>query len=134
MRQNILLVLVLENRAKSRTRTRTTTRTNGKVEFANRLLAWIFHTRGSSAGLRACCIAGFQTCGRSARFDALPIWKSAIQQVWKPALRRLRPTVESECEIFGLEGVGWVGSFRQLGQQPLRQFCRRVLQGGLGRC
>jgi hypothetical protein len=53
-----------------------------------------FHTRGGSAG--------FQTCERPERFDTLPIWKSAIQQVWKPALRRVRPTVENECEISGL--------------------------------
>src|SRR5439155_10920190 len=37
-----------------------------------------------SADLQVCCIAGFQTCGRSGRSNMLPIWKSAIQQVWKP--------------------------------------------------
>jgi hypothetical protein len=42
---------------------------NPDISYANR-----------SADLRVCCIAGFQTCGRCERFDALPIWKSAIQQ------------------------------------------------------
>ena len=35
----------------------------------------------SSADLRVCCIAGFQTCHASLASHALPIWKSAIQQV-----------------------------------------------------
>ncbi len=47
-----------------------------------------------SAGFQACCIAGFPTCEASGQTEVLvpahvpPIWKSAIQQVWKPALRR----------------------------------------------
>ena len=52
-----------------------------------------------SADFPVCCIAGFQTRGRSDHPQRLgwshapeislplPIWKSAIQQVWKPALR-----------------------------------------------
>ena len=52
-----------------------------------------------SADFQVCCIAGFQTRGRSGHPQRcglshapetsrpLPIWKSATQQVWKPALR-----------------------------------------------
>ncbi len=52
-----------------------------------------------SADFQVCCIAGFQTRARPGHRRRpgwshapetprpLPIWKSAIQQVWKPALR-----------------------------------------------
>jgi prepilin-type N-terminal cleavage/methylation domain-containing protein len=43
--------------------------------------------REGSADFQVCRIAGFPTCGRS-ETERLPIGKSAIQQVWKPALRR----------------------------------------------
>jgi hypothetical protein len=36
--------------------------------------------------------AGRTHAGRATHFHALPIWKSPIQQVWKPALR-LMPTI-----------------------------------------
>ena len=42
----------------------------------------------SSADFQVCCIVGFQTRQPCAPSQALPIWKSAIQQVWKPALHR----------------------------------------------
>jgi hypothetical protein len=34
-------------------------------------------------------------------FDALPIWKSAIRQVWKPALRRFSRTAEAIMKYRG---------------------------------
>ncbi len=55
-----------------------------------------------SADFQVCCIAGFQTRWPSGhrqasgfshapdRAQPLPIWKSATQQVWKPALRERR--------------------------------------------
>ncbi len=59
--------------------------------------------RPRSSDLREFCIAGFQSCATLATGDALeisdtpPIWKSATQQVWKPALRLLvvRPIISS---------------------------------------
>ena len=59
-------------------------------------------TASCSADFQVCCIAGFQTRSRSEHPGPrglphtlesswpLPIWKSAIQQVWKPALRGAR--------------------------------------------
>ena len=38
-----------------------------------------------SAGFQTCRVAGFQT-RRAVELSGLPIWKSATQQVWKPAL------------------------------------------------
>jgi hypothetical protein len=61
-----------------------------------------------SADLRA----GFQTCGRCERFDALPIWKSAIQQVWNPALQARSFVSLSKYEISGL-GDGVVPDVRE---------------------
>jgi len=46
-----------------------------------------------SADFQVCCIAGFETCAALLartlqNFSCAADWKSAIQQVWKPALRR----------------------------------------------
>ncbi len=56
-------------------------------------------TDSRSAGFQTGCVAVLPACGRVELLhvdgldDALPIWKSATQQVWKPALR-LRMPVE----------------------------------------
>ena len=43
-----------------------------------------------SADFQVRCVAGFPTCGVLEDFDAVPIRKSATQQVGKPALRMFR--------------------------------------------
>jgi len=48
--------------------------------------------RAGSAGFQACCVADFQVGGLSGGSDAWRVWKPAIQQTWKSALR-------TACEI-----------------------------------
>ncbi len=51
-------------------------------------------TRTRSADFQVCCIAGFQTCAASGLLGTTPTWKSATQQVWKPAAP-LQPLLNS---------------------------------------
>ncbi|HKS37916.1 MAG TPA: hypothetical protein VJW76_12040, partial [Verrucomicrobiae bacterium] len=51
--------------------------------------AWKAAVRFGCGASRAAVYRGFQTRRRIVNFDVLPIWKSAIRQVWKPALRGL---------------------------------------------
>jgi len=55
--------------------------------LADRIGAELDDPPGSKrdADFQVCRIAGFQTRKRPGRSDSLPIWNSAIQQVWKPA-------------------------------------------------
>ena len=50
--------------------------------------------------------AGFRTCGYQCNHDTLPTWKSAIRQVWKPALLPLPRRHSRGCEICGLAPGG----------------------------
>jgi hypothetical protein len=63
-------------------------------------------SRGSD--FQVCSVAGFQTgfqaCEPDA-FDIVPIWKSAIQQVWRPALRPQRLRHSSAHEFSLASGV-----------------------------
>src|SRR5439155_17995460 len=45
-----------------------------------------FHLFSRSADYQVCCVADFQIRRLSKDYTP-PTWKSAIQQVWKPALR-----------------------------------------------
>jgi hypothetical protein len=58
-------------------------------------------------GEQVCCITDFQTRVVLDKFNALanalPIWKSAIQQVWKPALQ------DSRCRGFSLRDLAFSG-------------------------
>ena len=83
-----------------------------------------------SADFQVCCIAGFPTCEtpgkirRASMGGGSPIWKSAIQQVWKPALR----------ETAGAKrlGVRWPSTaFRAHG--PKRQKTAAVQDASRGR-
>jgi hypothetical protein len=68
------------------------------------LLASATPPRGS-ADFQICCIAGFPTCGAPEQsvalvpVHALPIWKSAIQQVGKPALRRSASRIPTGFDV-----------------------------------
>ena len=83
------------------------------------------HYPRRSADFQVCCVAGFQTRGRSGHpqrlakphaprtYRPLPIWKSAIQQVGKPALsvfaevRAVRTGASGSLSSVRNGGEGW---------------------------